>query len=777
VLHEALLLHQKGQLAEAAARYRSILAQNPRHPDALHLLGVVELQEGRAANAVTLISDAIGLEPTKAAYHTNLGLAFHRLHRFGEALACLQRALSLTPNDAHALNTRGNILRELRRPDEALASYTRALDCRPEDPEILNNRGAALKDLRRLEAALDNFNRALAHKADYAAALNNRGIVLADLGRHEEAIASYREAVRVEPGDAEALNNWGNALSAQKRFEDAIALYDRALAIKSDYADAYYNRGCTLCDLRRFAEAVASFDRAIAIERSYAFAFNGRGVALAGLKQLENALADYDRAIALHPDYVEAHYNRANALSGLNRLKEGLAAYDRAFGLRPDYPLLRGFRLLCKLKMCLWKNIDEEIGDAAQAIERGEDAASPSVVLATSLDSAVQRRCAEIFVRKHYPESLTSTHGDWPKHERIRIGYFSSDFHDHATAYLTAELFEQHDRSRFEIAAFSFGGSKAGPMRLRIERAVERFIDVTNLSDAGIASLSRQLEIDIAVDLKGFTQDSRPGIFAMRSAPVQVNYLGYAGTMGAPYMDYLIADRTVIPENRRKDYAETIFYLPNSYQPNDSKREIGADLRRADCGLTQHGFVFCCFNASYKITPGMFQIWMNLLRSVEGSCLWLYADNRYASENLKSAARVCGIDPCRLVFARRCEHSEHLARYGLADLFLDTLPYNAHTTASDALWAGVPVITCLGDTFPGRVAASVLSAAGMPELVCDNLSDYEALAFRLASHPDELSELRSKLARNRGATPLFDTARFVKDIESAYTAMAGRPCR
>jgi protein O-GlcNAc transferase len=773
LLKEALSFHQKGQLGEAAALYRKILTQNPINADALHLLGVVEFQRKNPSAAVALINQAIKIEPNNAVFFSNLGLALRDLKRFDDALASYDRALAIKPDYADALNHRGNVLRDLKRFDDSLASYARALAIKPGHAEALNNRGAALSDLKRFDDALASYDRALAIKPDYAEALNNRGAALSDLKRFDDALASYDRALAIRPDFAEARNNRGNALSDLKRFEDALVSYDGALAVKPDYVDALFNRGGALSELKRFDDALASYDRALAIRPDYAEALNSRGAVLSDLKRFEDAVASYDRALTIKPDYAEALYNRGNALSDLKRFEAAIISYDRALAVKPGYEFLLGSRLFCKMTICDWRGITDDFRAIAERIESGEKASSPSIVLATPLSAALQRKCSEIFIHEKYPQSsllpkFEGRHG----HDRIRLGYFSADFHNHATAYLMAELFERHDRTQFELIAFSSGPVTSDAMRTRLMKSFDRFIEIGALSDKDIALLARSLDVDIAVDLKGFTQDSRTGVFAMRPAPIQVNYLGYPGTMGADYIDYLIADRTLIPENHQQHYVEKIVYLPDSYQVNDSKRLIAGKLfTRAEFGLPEKGFVFCCFNNNYKIAPNIFDIWIRLLKTDGSSVLWLLEDNISAMKNLRSAAQIRGISPERLVFAKRMELSEHLARHRLADLFLDTLPYNAHTTASDALWAGLPVLTCLGKTFPGRVAASLLNAIDLPELITQNLDAYEVLAQEFATDSQRLECLRRKLAANRLTQPLFDTTLFAKHIESAYISM------
>jgi predicted O-linked N-acetylglucosamine transferase (SPINDLY family) len=773
LLKDALALHEKGNLEQAAALYRTILAANPRDADALHLLGVVALQTRDPSAAVSLVGRAIEIDGTNAAFFSNLGLALQDLMRFDDAIAAFARALSIKPDYPDALNHRGNALRSLKRFDEALSSYARALAIRPDYADALNNRGTALSDVKRFEQALTNYDRALAIRPDFPEALSNRGAVLSELKRFDDAVASYDRALAIAPGYAEAWNNRGNALIELARFDEALTSYDRACTFKPGYAEAAYNRGTTLFDLNRFGDALDSYDYALAIRPDYAQALNGRGAVLGALYRFDEALASYERALSVEPDYVEALCNRGHTLSHLKRFDEALVCYERAFAIKPDYEFLLGVRLFCKMRICDWRGIAADFDRVAEAITSGKEAALPSEILATPLPAALQRRCADVFTRAKHPKTLPLPRFEH-RNERARIclGYFSADFHNHATAYLIADLIERHDRTRFEVTAFSFGPARKDAMRTRLEKSFDRFCDVAAFSDKDIAAMARSLEIDIAIDLKGFTQDSRPGVFAMRAAPVQVGYLGYPGTMGSDYMDYLIADPILIPQDQQRHFGEKIVYLPHSYQVNDSERPIAEkSFTRAECGLPERGFVFCCFNANYKIAPKVFEVWMGLLKAVEGSVLWLFEANEGATRNLRYAALAYGVAPERLVFAGRMDLPEHLARLRTADLFLDTLPYNAHTTASDALWAGLPVLTSLGETFPGRVAASLLNAVGLTELITKDLNEYVTLALALAAHPQRLESLRQKLADNRLRCPLFDSTLFARHIELAYSSI------
>ena len=491
------------------------------------------------------------------------------------------------------------------------------------------------------------------------------------------------------------------------------------------------------------------------------------------LRRLEDELASYDKAIARKPDDADGYVNRGRVLLKLKRYEDALASLEAAIALKPDYEFLCSYVLLTKMQICEFSNLEIEFARISERILRGEKAGRPFDIIAISSSPEVQRKTAEIWIRNRHPihASLPSI-PKRPARERIRIGYFSADFCNHAMMHLMAELIEKHDRSRFELIAFSFGPERNDRMRRRLMTSFENFFDVRNKSDKDVALLSRNLEIDVAVDVMGLHFGARTGIFASRAAPIQINYLGYTGTMGAEYIDYIIADPIVIPEESKQHYCEKIVYLPNSYQVNDTKRSISDKaFTREELGLPATGFVFCCFNDNFKITPRVFDCWMRILKRVEGSVLWLLEDNAKAASNLRMEASTRGVDAIRLIFAGRIPVDEHIARYQFAHLFLDTTPYNAHTTASEALWVGLPVLTQIGTAFAGRVAASLLKAIGLPELITKSQSEYEARAIALALSPGELSAVKDKLARNRLTTPLFDTERYATHLEAAYEAI------
>jgi protein O-GlcNAc transferase len=676
---------------------------------------------------------------TSIAIDTEFQAGCAALHagNLNDAERLFKAVLCVEPLHLGALNLIGVVLIQLKRFAEAESYLSQALQRHPIADATLYNHGIALKALNRPTEALHCFSEALRINHAVPETWNNRGTVLNDLKRYQEAIADFDKAITLNPNYAEAFSNKGKALTAFERYNDAFRAYDRALALDPDLAEAWVGRGKLLISVNRIAEALDA----------------------------------YRRARVLKPDLAQAWLGWASIMLQMGHFDEAYTGYQRALSLDSDLRYADGYRLLAKLNLCDWASLAADTSRLLFKLRRGGRVSVPFPALVIPSTAADQLQCARCYVRDEGAFSPI-WHGEVYSHDRIRIAYLSADFHDHATAQLIAGLLEGHDKSRFEITGVSFGPHANSMMRCRIERGFEHFVDVREKTDSEIAELLRRLEIDIAVDLKGFTRDSRSGILARRAVPIQVSYLGFPGTMGASYIDYILADSTVIPEEHFRFYSERVAWLPDTYQSNDSKRLISDRMpTRVECGLPENAFVFCCFNSAYKINPQIFDIWMRLLAAKANSVLWLMEANSSAVLNLRREAERRGIAPERLIFAHRLPLADHLARSKQANLFLDTLPYNAHTTASDALWAGVPLLTCLGETFPGRVAASLLRAVGLSELITSSLGDYEALALKLAHDSALLSAIKNKLVRNSYAYPLFDTARFTRHIEAAFVTM------
>jgi protein O-GlcNAc transferase len=806
VFQRALAALQSGNVKDAERLFKAILRTQPRHVAALNLLGIVLTRLGRFAEAETYLrqalqehagsdatlcnygivlkalnrpvealksfTQALAINPKVAETWISRGVAFNDLNRFDEAIEDFGRAIQLNPSHAEAYFNTGKSLAALRRPDQAVAAFDKALALKPDLAEGWIACGNAYCELRRYDEGLAAYDRALALQPKWAAAYCNRGAALLDMERYAEALASSDQAILLAPDLALAHSNRGGALVGLKQYAQALESCDRAISLDRSRPDGWLVRGNVFTGLKQYDDAFAAYDRALALRPDLAEAWLGRARVLTELKRYDDALAAYDKAIALKPQLAEAWLGRGNIFADLKRYQDAFAAYDRALALKPDLNEAAGARLLSKLHTCTWTNLSAEVAQLLSAVRAGKLASPPFGMLAIASSAADQLQCAKRHAQDQ-PVFPAIWRGEVYPHDRIRVAYLSSDFHEHPVAHLTVGLFETHDKSRFEVTGLSFGRDDNSAMRQRVKNAFEHFYDVRHKSDQEIAELIRDLEIDIAVDLNGFTGDNRRNAVARRAAPIQVNYLGYSGTMGADYVDYILADATLIPQDQCAFYTEHVVWLPETYQVNDGLRHISERTpSRQDCNLPEAGFVFCCFNATYKIAPEMFDIWMRLLNAVDGSVLWLKDNGAVASQNLRLEAERRGVARERLVFAPLAPlMADHLARHRQADLFLDTLPYNAHTTTSDALGAGLPVLTCLGATFAGRVATSLLKAAGVEELIAGSLEEYEALALKLARDPSLLASLKAKLAQNRTSCALFDTKRATRNFESAYRMM------
>lgn len=704
-MQHAMQYMQKLKFAEAQEIYDQVLTRFPRFVPVLHMSGVLYAQLGDFKQAVAFLERAARLDGKDFSLLNNLGNALNKLGRAADALPVFDRALALAPDTPQLHNNRGNALTMLERYDEAILSYQKALDLQPNYAEALCNQAFALAKANDHVKAHDQVNRALALEPNMALAHRVKGAIYVEVGLPKQATDCFFEALRINP----------------------------------NYADAHL------------------------------------GLGLVGVQtnKSELSIKALERTLELNPHQSDAYMLLANAYFGADRYPESLAVVRRFQATGSSSHMgTSGALLAAKSGCCDWGDRAQELAEVRSRVAAGEPAIATFAALTILDDPALHQQLAEILVTAKYPTrtDLGPVGNAKPLQDgRWVIGYFSADFHDHATMRLAAELFESHDRERFKLVAFSFGPQVEDGMRARARAAFEEFVEVNDLLDSQVAELARQKQVAIAVDLKGYTRDSRPGIFAYRAAPIQVSFLGYPGTLGAPYMDYVLADPVVLPMDQAQHYIEKFIHLPDSYQINDRERPLPlAAPTRAELGLPAEGFVFACFNNNYKITPEVFAVWMRILSAVPGSVLWLLAYNDVAKANLRQAAQMAGVDPERLVFAGTTSLIEHLARQHRADLFLDTAPYNAHTTASDALWMGLPVLTCVGQSFAARVAASLLKAAGLPDLIASRWSDYEAMAIELAQDSAKLQSYKDRLKLNRMSMPLFDAKRFTRHAEKAY---------
>ena len=738
---EGLAFLDANDLKNAEIRMRETLRLKPRSVPALTNLAVALLGQGKKVEALgfaTLAADIGNFD-----VHATLALAdcLAAEGKFADVVAACDRILAVDPTIADVHQMRGSALSKLGRKKEALASFDQAARCEPTHLAAHLGRAGALAELNRLAEALAAFDHVLMLKPDVVDALIGRGNVCCELKRFDEALAAHNRALALRPASVLAWLGLGNVHAELKRHTEALAAYDAALRLKPDLSQAWI----------------------------------GRGNACRELAQSAAALAAYDRALQIQPDQANAWAGRGTVLLESQKYEDALAAFERAFQLNPKQTHVEGTRLHIKMQLCDWRNFEADRTHLLASLHVGVEALQPFELLSVTQSAADQLACARLAAAQ---TAIAAPLPAKSKDARIRIAYFSPDLREHAVSYLLAGVIEQHDRRQFECWAVSFGPEQASPMRARMKSAFDHFLDVGALGDPEVVRLARQHEIDIAIDLTGYTRGARPGIFAARAAPVQVNYLGYPGTSGAPYIDYIIGDRFLVPEQVQQYYSEKVVYLPDCFQANDAKRpRPPAQRSRAKLGLPPDGFVFCSFNSASKITPDMFDVWMRLLRAVDGSVLWLLAPNAEAERNLRREAAARGVAAERIVLAPRAGYQDYLAQYRLAGLFLDSFPFNAGTTASDALWMGLPLVTCAGEAFASRMAGSLLQALGLTELITTSLHDYEVLALALARDAARLGRVRQKLADGRDTGALFDTKKFTQHLEAAYLTMCDRQRR
>jgi predicted O-linked N-acetylglucosamine transferase (SPINDLY family) len=668
-------------------------------------------------------------------------LQSHRAGNLAEAGRLYSEILRADPRHLEALYRFALLHFQIGRFADSERLFEVAIRFYPEIPELFYGRGCSLQALRRYEDALASFARALVLRPNYIEARNNRGVTLLKMKRYPEALTAFDMVnANDDYGRALVLNNRAAALLGLKRYPEALECSEKSLTLKPDQAQSLSTHAAALGMLGRHDEALAYYDKSLSLDPTNPEVRNSRADMLVMLRRFDDAMGDYEKL-----------------------LKDGF-----------DVEYIRGNLAICRLHCCDWHDLAALKSGIDAGLKAGRAVLQPFGGLMLTNSPADQLKSAKIWVADRFPKQPALYDGERYQHDRIRVAYVSGDFRNHAVATLLADVLDSHDRSSFETVGVSFGHDDGSAMRKRLEKAFDRFIDIGEMNDVDAARALKDMEVDIAVDLTGYTGASRSAIFAMRPAPIQVNYLGYLGTLGADYIDYIIADDLVVPARDAAHYAEKVVYLPGCFYPSGCAPGALATPGRAEVGLPDTGFVFCSFNNNYKITPEIFAVWMRLLDTVPGSVLWLLEDNDTASRNLKREASARNVTPERLIFAPRVDRDAHLARHRLASLFLDTLPYNAHTTASDALNAGVPVLTAPGDTFASCVAASQLRAAGLSELITPSLSEYEAIALKLARDPDALAALKAKLEKAHKTAPLFDTARYTRHLEAAFTQMADR---
>ena len=649
------------------------------------------------------------------------------------------------PKNFNNLNLLSIIFFQKKKFEDALKILKESIKINPKQAEANNNLGLMLMKLKKYNDAISYYKKAIEINDRFTDAYNNIGITYKELGIFNKAIFYWKKVIEIQPKNFQAYNNIGNIYLEENKNDLAIQFYDNALSLNKNFYLAYFNRGIALQKQEKLNESIDSFSE----------------------------------AIKLNSKYSEAYYNRGNSYRDINKLDFALSDYLSAFKIKPDLQNLFGNIFATKNNLCDWKNYNENLSYLEEQILNDKSIMSPFTSLSTFNSTKIQNKVAKIHLSTKFGDINANNYNNFSnknkKNEKIKIGYFSSDFKKHAMSHLLAGMFENHDKSNFEIYGFLLTKIKKDEMTDRIANSFDHFIDVSKKTVKEISEISRSLKIDIAIDLMGYTKSNRFQIFLEKCAPIQINYLGYSATSGSNALNYIIADHTLIDNDDKKEFSENIIYMPHTFMPNDFKNiKLQNNLNRKDFGLSDNSFVFCCFNKQYKFTPVLFDIWMDLLKEVEKSSLWLLVNNNQTVKNLIKETEKRNVDPNRVIFARGQPLEQHLSRHSLADLFLDTFPYGAHTTCGDALWSGLPVLTLKGNTFASRVSSSLLKAINLEELITNSLDEYKSLAISLAKNPKKLIEIKKKLIINKDKTPLFDTKNYTKNLEAAYKSVYKR---
>jgi protein O-GlcNAc transferase len=767
-------LKLRGDLNAAIDSYKKAVLIKPDFAVAYNSMGIALKDKGDLKEAIDCYRQAISLITDYAIAYYNLGNALRDKGDLELAIGSYEQAVIAEPDYADAYNNMGNCLKDKGDLDAAIDSYNKALKNNPDFAEAYNNIGISMKSKGDLEAAIESYKQAIKIKPGYAEAYYNIGVGQQEKGDLDKAIHSYKQAINIKPDYAQAYNNMGNVLKSKRDPEQAIDSFKQAIKYKSDFAEAYSNMGAVLHEEGDIEAAIDSYEQALRIRPNYADAFNNMGVSLADKGEIEASIECYKQALKIKPDYAGAYYNIGHALVVKGELEHGIQSLEMALKYSPDYQLALAKKLHQQAHICDWTGIQKD-QNLIPILGITDKAVDPFGMMALEDAPERHRMRSEVYAKSTFKKNpLPLAPKPSQKPQRLRIGYFSADFKNHQVMYALIEVLEQHNRELFEVYAYSFGPDTSDEMRQRVIKAVDVFDNVKHMNNQTIALLARQDKIDIAIDLTGYTKNSRTGVFAYRAAPVQITMLGYPGTLGTSFIDYIMTDQTWLPPENQKFFSEKPIYLPYSQCALEANIPLlDTTPTRTELGLPEEGFVFCAINSAYKITPTEFDIWMRLLLQVDGSVLWLLESNQWARGNLVKEAEARGIDSERLVFqplmvTDAASQQQYLSQFRQADLYLDTFIYGAGSTACNVLWAGVPVLTLIGQGMPTRMAASYLNVLGLSELITTKHETYEKIAFHLSTNPERLALLKQKLGDALLTSPLFDNALQTKYLENGY---------
>ena len=758
------ILKDLGKLKEAELITRKAIELNPYFADAHANLGSILIDLDKLKEAESATRKAIELKPEFAMAYFNLGNILKDLDKLHEAEKTQRKVIELNPNFAMAYFSLGRILIDLDKLKEAELATRKAIELNPNFADAHANLGRILIDLDKLKEAELATRKAIELNPAFTIAHSNLGIILKDLKKFEEAELATRKAIELNPNLAMAHSNLGGILRDLGKLNEAEKCQQKAIALEPDYAEAYLNLGIILRDIGKLKEAETYQRKAVKLKPNFEIAHNILGNTLFDLGIFNEAEISQRKAIKLNPKCTEAHFSLGNILSNQDKYIEAKEAYQKCIEIDPKQSHIISNLILNLSRLFMWDEIEKylpyinKIGIDGKAVD--------PLGLMYFEDSPLNhlKRATNYYQRNKRSGELKFNH---QKNNKIRIGYFSSDFRNHSISHLITRTLELHDKDKFEIYAYSLISINDSYTK-RIKEAVFKFKDLSSLGDIEIVRLAREDNLDIAIDLNGYTKHNRRSIFSYRVSPIQINYLGYPGSLGSDEFDYILADKILIPISNKKFYSEKVLYHPNSFIPHDDTKQISKKIfRKEELGLPSNGFVFVCFNSILKITRNEFKIWMRLLKKIEKSVLWIMKPNQTAIKNIFTELENNGLHKERVVFAKKMDLKEHLSRHSCGDLFLDTFNFNAGTTATDALWSGLPMITMIGQSFSARMAASILNACNLNELITHSESEYEALAYELATNENKLNKIRKKI-NNMKDCSLFDSSQFTRNLEEIY---------
>ena len=767
LLEQASSFHIKGNIKEAETIYKKIINESPNSFEANHALGAIYLQLRNYKESISWTKKAININSKHHAPYNNLGASYLAIKEFYNAISAFSEAIKIKPDYAQAYNSLGITYKKLEQYDNAIINYNKAIKLKPDYAEVYNSLGIILIEKKEFKLSEVNFNKAIKLKPNYAEVYSNLGFLYLKLKKYDQARDYCKKAIRLNPHYPEAYMNLGAIYLNLEKFEEALINYNQAIKLKPDHADAYNDIGIVYKVLKKFETSIEYLNKAIKLKPDHALAYNNLGALYLEQRKYEEALNSFNEAIKIKPDYAEPYYNRSVLYAETKRPQLAISDAYKAIKLEPENSSRLGHLLGCKNDICEWDGLKTIISTITKKIVEENIKDYPSHPLLNHIDSlGTLRQLLDADSNKQESSKLVQK----SKNKKINVGYFSGDFKQHPVGLIVSKLFSFHNKKEFEIFGFSSNPEHNLDDKITkdILNSFDKFYDISKKSDEEIVSDVKNCGLDIAIDLNGFTKYSKSYLFRKRIAPIQVNFLGYPGTTGK-FNDYIIADKYLIPEKSKKFYFEKKIYMPNFFLPNNNKESLPDDkFERKNLNIPENSFVFSCFNNCTKINPFIFNCWMRILRKVENSIILFVEFNSHAKENLKKEALKRNINPNRLIFSPLIDFDKRLLRYKFCDLFLDTFPYTAHSTASECLWSKIPLLTLAGESFQSRVSFSLLKNLEMDELITYSIEEYEKKAIDIGSNKLLLKQIKDKLSQSIEKTSIFNMNNYVKNLEKGY---------